>query len=284
MTYALSSSSTQTNTPAGWQVKDDGSGNLVFIDPAGNEIYYMDSITNDGALVVGGEVDLQASGTAHLIAIGDPLLSGQHAKTRFLDMISNVYYFFSPPDAALGAAQALRISVSNIHAGTPDLSIDSNIYLFANGQTHPTTSGKFAQSYGVNLAGYGFPHIYAAGAQTLYTNAAPTTMTYTPPLFAGVYRLNGYLNALTAGTMTFKAKITYTDAGGTPRTDIPAFYRQNTAAVIAGGMTANTADRYTMIPYTFSVDASGGAIAIQDNAGTYTAGTYYWTPFLEQIA
>jgi hypothetical protein len=127
------------------------------------------------------------------------------------------------------------------------------------------------------------PSIVAIGVKTLYTNAAPTTLSYTPAPVVGVYRATGCLDALTAGTMTFKIKITYTEPGGNARTDIPLFYRQNTAAVIAGGMTANTADRYIMINHTFQTDASATAITIADNSGTYSAGTYYWIPVLEKL-
>lgn len=124
----------------------------------------------------------------------------------------------------------------------------------------------------------------ASGAQTLYTNVAPTTLSFTPPPTAGVYRLSALLDALTAGTMTFKVKITYTDPGGNARTDIPAFYLQNTTAIVAGGNSANTAGRYVMFPHTIAIDNSATAITIADNSGTYTAGTYYWTPVLEQLA
>jgi hypothetical protein len=128
------------------------------------------------------------------------------------------------------------------------------------------------------------PIIRATGVQTLYTNVAPTTLSYTPPTKAGVYRFSGTLNALTAGTMTWAVKITYKDAGGNSITDVPGFYLQNGTAIVAGGNSANTAGRYTMITAPFSVDNSATAITIADNSGTYTAGTYYWTPVLEQLA
>lgn len=171
--------------------------------------------------------------------------------------------------------------------GTKQLSVDktSGQIIIYNGNLRHQGTGGFSVFNNINtVGGVGVPPIYAAGAQTLYTNVAPTTLSYTPPATAGVYRLTGYLNALTAGTMTFKVKITYKDAGGNAVTDIPGFYLQNSTAIVAGGNSANTAGRYTMLSYPFSIDNSATAITIQDNAGTYTAGTYYWTPVLEQLA
>ena len=130
----------------------------------------------------------------------------------------------------------------------------------------------------------GTPQIKAVGVQTLSTNAAPATLSFTPPRKAGVYRLSGQVNLLTASAMTWVVKITYHDPGGNAITDTPGFYLQNGTAITAGGNTTNTAGRYIMIPYTFEIDNSSTAITIQDNSGTYTTGTYYWTPILEQLA
>lgn len=136
---------------------------------------------------------------------------------------------------------------------------------------------------GVSTVGAGVPPIYAAGAQTLYTNAAPTTVSYTPPATAGVYRISAYLNILTGGTQTFKIKITYKDPGGNAVTDIPDFEQQNSVTLLAGSPGANATGRFWFVAV-IAIDNSATAITVADNAGTYTAGTYYWTPVLEQLA
>lgn len=141
-------------------------------------------------------------------------------------------------------------------------------------------------AYYNNIAtgGLGIPAIYNAGAQTLYTNAAPTTRTYTPPAAAGTYRLGGSLNILTGGTLTFKIKVSYTDAGGTARaTELPVFVAAGGTTLLSGGPAANSTGRFTMLPFEFSIDNSASNIVVSDNAGTYTAGTYYWVPHLEQL-
>lgn len=135
----------------------------------------------------------------------------------------------------------------------------------------------------IATVGRGIPPIYAAGAQTLNTNAAPTTLSYAPPTIAGVYRLSAVLNILTGGTLTFKIKLTYKDPGGNAVTDIPVFTQQNSATLLAGSPGANVTGRFYIASETFAIDNSGTAITVADNAGTYTAGTYYWVPVLEQL-
>lgn len=144
-------------------------------------------------------------------------------------------------------------------------------------------TGFIAKYKNILTAGIGARIPYAVGAQTLNTNVAPTTLTYTPPATAGIYILSGGLNILTGGTMTFKVKITYKDPGGNAVTDIPVFTQQNSATLLVGSPGANVTGRFSF-SWAFAIDNSSTAITIQDNAGTYTAGTYYWTPFLEQIA
>jgi hypothetical protein len=141
----------------------------------------------------------------------------------------------------------------------------------------------FATYNNINTAGPGLAPIYGVGARTLYTNSAPSQLNV-GGLSAGTYRLSGGLDVLTASTLTVKLKVTYTDAGGNARTDIPGFYLTSgsATAIVSGGNTANTTGRYTMIPMEFTIDGSQ-PIIILDNAGTYTTGTYYWVPVLEQV-
>lgn len=142
-------------------------------------------------------------------------------------------------------------------------------------------NGKFTTYAGANVVGPGIVPIPAAGAQTLYTNAAPTALSLAGPP-AGVYMILAHLNILTGATLTFKAKLTYNDAGGNARSDIPVFVQQNSATLLAGGPAANSTGRFSF-SYVFSTDGSA-TIALADNAGTYTAGTYYWDPVLVQLA
>lgn len=122
--------------------------------------------------------------------------------------------------------------------------------------------------------------LYATTPQTLYTNVAPTGLSYTPPPTVGVYRITGFLNVLTGGTLTFRIKVTYKDPGGNAITDIPVFTQQNSATLLVGGPTANSTGRFSFTT-SFAIDSSATAITVVDNSGTYTAGTYYYATSLE---
>lgn len=209
----------------------------------------------------------------------------------YIDSIGNVVLLegnaFQGKDGS-GAARTLASLNSNqIQIGDTSRGADIFNVMFYFGSTNKTTlstAGILSKYGNITTAGLGAPAIYKAGAQTLYTNAAPTSLSYTPPATAGRYRLSASLNILTGGTLTFKVKITYTDAGGNARTPIPVFVADNSTSLVAGGPAANSTGRLSMVPWEFDIDNSGTAITIQDNAGTYTAGTYYWIPTLEQLA
>jgi len=145
------------------------------------------------------------------------------------------------------------------------------------------TTGLIITYAGNATSGKGIPALFGAGPQSLYTNVAPTTLSYTPPTVAGVYRISGYLDILTGGTMTVQLKVTYHDPGGIARTDIPVLTQQNSTTLLAGSPGANATGRFWFVMI-IAIDNSGTAITIGDNAGTYTAGTYYWDPVLEQLA
>lgn len=229
---------------SGHYVDSDGSGNIGIFNSSATEIAYFDS-------------------NGHLIFLGTA------AVVTTSSMIGN--------DASnnIHVNAASNKTVSLDLGGTPVLYTDSSGNL--------ESLRIFTLYNNLNTAGLGLSAIYKTGAQTLYTNSAPTTLTYTPPAAAGSYRLGGTLDILTGATQTFKVKMTYTDAGGNARTDIPVFQQQNSATLLAGGPAANATGQFSMLPYYIDVDNSGTAITIQDNAGTYTAGTYYWTPILEQL-
>lgn len=145
------------------------------------------------------------------------------------------------------------------------------------------SAGSIDHFAGIATAGLGAAAVYASGAQTLYTNSAPTTLSYTPPATAGVYAVLASLDILTGGTQTFQIKITYHDPGGNSRTDIPVFTQQNSTTLLAGSPGANATGRFSFL-WVFAIDNSATAITVADNAGTYTAGTYYWNPQLLQFA
>jgi hypothetical protein len=162
--------------------------------------------------------------------------------------------------------------------------ISGNLILGTGAGNIQIKSGGIGNVNNIPTAGAtGFGAIFAAGAQSLNTNVAPTTLSYTPPATAGVYRISGYLDILTGGTMTVQLKITYKDPGGNARTDIPVLTQQNSATLLAGSPGANVTGRFWFVAI-IAVDNSATAITVADNAGTYTAGTYYFTPIIEQLA
>lgn len=247
MSIRKSSGSGQINFPGGAILKQDSSGNPGFFDSSGTELCYLDLGQGVWTWLV------------------------NKAVTTFTkDWIGN-------------ETTAIAIAAKTGH--TINLGVNGSDMLIINqAGTIGVGFPKMMTVYNnIFTAGIGIPPIYAAGAQTLYTNAAPTTLTYTPPSTAGVYRLSGGLNILTGGTLTFKVKVTYKDPGGNAITDIPVFTQQNSATLLAGGPTANTTGRF-FFSMIFPIDNSATAITIADNVGTYTAGTYYWTPILEQLA
>lgn len=125
-----------------------------------------------------------------------------------------------------------------------------------------------------------FPLVVKTSVQSP-SNAAPTTVSYTPPATAGTYRLSAFLDVTTATTITFKTKLTYTDPAGSATTDRPGWYLENSGVVTQP--TANTADRFTTIPYIFGIDNSGAAISLADDAGTYTTCAYRLNTVLERL-
>lgn len=236
------------------------SANAVVTNPAGDQTITLASgksfIVKDNA----GNTIFQALDTGDAVTItGAPTIALNPTGTQFK--------ITDPGDANLLAVVRT--------AG-------NDIWGFSNSQ-YQITNGKLSRYNGIVSAGNGVPSIYASGALTLNTNVPPTTLTYTPPAAAGVYRLSGYLDILTATTLTFKVLISYTDPGGNARTDIPVFTQQNSATLLVGGPAANSTGRFSF-SYVFAVNNSATAITLADNGGTYTSGTYYWTPNLEQLA
>ncbi len=140
------------------------------------------------------------------------------------------------------------------------------------------SSGIITNSTGAILT----PSIVKTVVQSAATNVAPTTLSFTPPSVAGTYRISAQLNATTATTLTFKNILGYTDSTAAARTDIPVWERQNSATMLVAP-TANTADRFVQGPFLFSIDNSGTAITLGDNAGTYTTCVYDYTVVLERL-
>lgn len=142
-------------------------------------------------------------------------------------------------------------------------------------------TATFTKVNGNNVVGQGTPIIVATSVQN-QTNAAPTTVSFTPPAAAGTYRISSFLDISTGTTITFKNILGYTDANGSAQTDIPVWQRQNSATMLAAP-TANTADRFVQLGYPFSIDNSATAITLGDNTGTYTTCVYRYTVLLEQL-
>lgn len=263
--WSLAGSAGSVVTPAGWTIGDDGSGNLEFTDPASTDVFEFDSVTNGGALKLR---------TDHA--------QGVH-NAAIIDIFNN-----TAAAGFIGTDGNGNINIFDL-AGHPFVAMDNTSAFFGVGgfiglnlTSAGNARGLWTKYDNRTLAGIGMVPVFGAGAQTLYTNAAPTTLSVTPSANAGKYRLRGRLNILTGGTLTFKVKVTYHDASGNPQSDIPVFFQQNSATLLAGGPSANSTGRF-WFDMEIDVDNSATAITIADNAGTYTAGTYYWIPSIEEI-
>jgi hypothetical protein len=141
-------------------------------------------------------------------------------------------------------------------------------------------AGYFIYYNGIETAGIGVPAIYANGGPQHQTNAAPASVTYSPPSTAGQYRLFVTLLVKTATTLTLKMSVTYTGADGTSHVDALVFQKEGSATLLTS---VTAADRY-VADQSFLIDASGGTITIADASGTYTTCEYWVQPNLEQLA
>lgn len=117
----------------------------------------------------------------------------------------------------------------------------------------------------------------------LRTNQAPAAFSFTPPASAGTYRVSFYLDITVGTTLTFIAKLTYTDPAGSARSANVQLVLEGGTAVLAGGPAANSTGQFTG-EQSFGIDNSATAITVVDNSGTYTTGTYRWIVVLEQLA
>lgn len=138
-----------------------------------------------------------------------------------------------------------------------------------------------AKSNGITLVGQGFPLIVAQTSQSK-SNAAPTALSYTPPAVAGTYRASWYLDITTGTTLTFIAKLTYTDPAGSARSANIELLTEGGTSVVAGGPAANSTGQFSGVE-TFAIDNSATAITVVDNSGTYTTGAYRWVVVIEQL-
>jgi hypothetical protein len=151
--------------------------------------------------------------------------------------------------------------------GTVGLAIDSSCKL----QTYNA----------ITTAGLGVPAIYKTSSQLANTNAAPTSVAYTPPSTPGTYRASGYIEVTTGTTISLKLKLTYGSPGGTdPVTDGIDFQQQGSITFLTAIVT--TGRYFFTMP--FAIDNSGTAITLADNSGTYTTCVYNLVYTLEQLA
>ena len=228
----------------------------TFSPAPGVSLVKLDASSNVGIYNSSGTEVAYFDGNGNLVILGSTVPAG------------TLSYYGS------GSSSSMRVNAPSGGSVLMQIAGNSNYQFLATGVA------RFAN---IASAGLGVPAIYAAGAQTLYTNVAPTTLSYTPPATAGIYRVSAYLNIITGTTLTFKIKITYTDPGGNAVTDVPDFEQQNSTTLLAGGPTANTTGRFSF-SWPIAINNGAAAITVADNTGTYTTGTYYWTPFVEQIA
>ena len=139
---------------------------------------------------------------------------------------------------------------------------------------------KIAIYENINTVGTGTPPIYGGGTTQHKTNAAPTSVTYTPPSAAGAYVLTVGATIKTATSLALKLKLTYTGADGAAKSDTPGWLI-STGGTVNGGTGITTAVDASM-SWLFNVDNSGGVITLADNSGTYTTCEYWLTPIIQE--
>lgn len=120
----------------------------------------------------------------------------------------------------------------------------------------------------------------ATSQQTSVTNAAPTTVSFTPPAEAGIYRISGYLNVTTGTTIAAALKITYKDPQGNSRNDGVVFQKAGSATLLTSVVTTGQQTFHE----TIAIDNSGTAITVADNSGTYTTCVYDLAVVIERLA
>lgn len=120
----------------------------------------------------------------------------------------------------------------------------------------------------------------ATSQQTSVTNAAPTTVSFTPPAQAGIYRISGYLNVTTGTTIAAALKVTYKDPEGNARNDGVVFQKAGSATLLTSVVTTGQQTFHE----TIAIDNSGTAITVADNAGTYTTCVYDLAVVIERLA
>jgi predicted aconitase with swiveling domain len=157
------------------------------------------------------------------------------------------------------------------------------IYLRTSVEIVPNLYLNSKISYYVNLptAGIGVSAVYKSSTQNAVTNAAPTTVSYTPPATAGHYRISGWVEVTTGTTIALKLMATYQTAGGNAVTDGVVFQQQGSITLLTAIVAAG---RYYFELPLISVDNSATAITIADNSGTYTACVYNLAVDFEQLA
>jgi hypothetical protein len=294
----------QLLTPAGWQVKDDGSGNLGFVAPSGT--VELNLLAN-GAIAAIPTIPQNASmenqtilswgvqtGTKYYIGTdqyGAWAVFTNNNEGFSQDGTGATYSYAATftilAGTALGNNQALINAGTQVKAllgtdGAGNLRIDADTFFPA---VLVNTPFQFQRNIkGVNAiatdGATGVPVVYKTGGPQHNTNAAPASVTYTPPATAGMYRLFIGLLVKTGTTISLTIKVTYTGADGTGKTDVLVFQKENSTTLLTAVVAA---DRY-VADHVFLVDNSGGAITIADNSGTYTTCEYYYQPTIEQMA
>ncbi len=222
--------------------------------------------------------------------------AGVSATTFFAGAVgipNTTFYFVNPR-----LVQGSLANNPNIFSAIP-ASVQGNIYLDTNSNftnanavvNIPATSAFAINRWGV-ITGYvgtvplsgvntGSPSVPKTSIQNAVTNSAITSVTYTTPSTAGIYEISGYVEVTTGTTIALKLKLTYGSPGGTdPVTDGIVFTNSGSVTLL---LSLVAAGRY-YFSHHFHTDASGTAITIADNAGTYTTCVYNFSCALRQIA
>lgn len=141
-----------------------------------------------------------------------------------------------------------------------------------------TSSGQFNNYGKITTAGVGLAAIYKTDIES-QTNTAPTGFSYTPPATAGTYRVSGFIEVTTGTTLALKLKVTYKTPSAASGSDEMVFVLQNSTTLLTSIITTG---RY-YFSQIIGIDNSATAIALSDNAGTYTTCVYSINAVLEQL-
>lgn len=257
------SGQTNLQTPAGWQVKDDGSGNLIVVGPASYSSPTFNFQNNGGFSATGtsaGGVGFACLGYVTPANLNSVDILGVGIGVAPVIAINGGYGF--------GATQATVLfdPVSN----TAFLSASNqNINIF----------GRFSKYNNITTDsnGLGVVPIYKVARQKAETGADVNVLTYIPPASVGFYRISVNIDcSIWAANMS--CTLAYKDSNGAAVSKALYFTDLTTGANLT--VIAATGNYGVIFPFDIDNSATNIVIAVTGAVGN----TYKISAAVEQLA